>query len=289
METVRAYAKLNLTLEVIRRRDDGYHDIVSIAQTVGIHDTLAFAPSDTLSLECDVPGLQSEDNLVWRSAAALIDRHAPGRAARIRLGKGIPEAAGLGGGSSDAAATLLALDRLWDLGLGMARLSEIAASLGSDVPFFLHGGTAMLYGRGERVRPLPPADLDWFVIVTPDIRAPQKTAAAYKAIGAANMTRGALSRKVEARIRTKGDVPPELLFNAFDSVAFELYPGLETYWGTMRSLGAREIHLAGSGPSIFTPVDRRETGTALELLLRHRHGWDARLVPAWRPRGAHAG
>ena len=142
---------------------------------------------------------------------------------------------------------------------------------------------------GERVRPLPPADLDWFVIVTPDVRTPQKTAAAYKAIGAANMTRGALSRKLEARIRTKGDVPPELLFNTFDGMAFELYPGLEAYWETMRSFGAREIHLAGSGPSIFTPVGRKETGTALELLLRHRHGWDARLVPAWRPPGAHAG
>ena len=289
METVRAYAKLNLTLEIIRRRDDGYHDIVSIAQTVGIHDTLVFEPADNLTLECDVPGLRSEDNLVWRAASVLIDRHVPGQAARIRLEKGIPEAAGLGGGSSDAAATLLALNRLWDLGLGMDELSEIAASLGSDVPFFLYGGTAMLHGRGERVRPLPPSDLDWFVIVTPDIHTPRKTVAAYETIGAANMTRGALSRKLEARTRTKGDVPPELLFNAFDGLAFELYPGLETYWETLRSLGAREIHLAGSGPSIFTPVDRKETGTALELLLRHRHGWDARLAPAWRPPGAHAG
>ena len=288
MEVVRAHAKLNLTLEIIRRRDDGYHDVVSIAQTVGMYDTLAFEPADTLTLECDITGLRSEDNLAWRAATALIDRHAPGRAARIRLDKGIPEAAGLGGGSSDAAATLLALNRLWDLGLGMDELSHIAASLGSDVPFFLHGGTAMLHGRGELVRPLPPTDLDWFVIVTPDIAIPQKTVAAYRAIGAGNMTRGALSRKLEGRIRTKGDVPPELLFNAFDGVAFDLYPGLETYWETMRSLGAREIHLAGSGPSIFTPVDRKETGTALELLLRHRHGWDARLVPAWRPAGADA-
>ncbi len=285
METVRAYAKLNLTLEVVRRRGDGYHDIVSVAQTVAMHDTLTFEPADALSIECALPDLRSEDNLAWRAAAALIERHAPDRAVRIRLRKGIPVSAGLGGGSSDAAAVLLTLDRIWGLGLGMDGLSKSAAALGSDVPFFLRGGTAMLYDRGQRVRPLPPANLGWFVIVTPDIQVPRKTAAAYEAIGTANMTRGSLSRKLEARIRGGGDVPPELLFNAFDAVAFDLYPGLETCWETMTSLGAREIHLAGSGPSIFAPVDRKETGTALSLLLRHRHGWDARLVPVWRPSG----
>ena len=280
---VKAYAKLNLTLEVVRRRDDGYHDIVSVVQTIGIHDTLTFEPADTVSLECDVEELRSEDNLVLKAARLLDEERGKGDGARITLEKSVPVSAGLGGGSSDAAATLLALNRLWGLGLSVDELRELAASLGSDVPFFLHGGTAMLQGKGERVRPLPPADLDWFVIVTPEIHSGRKTAAAYEALGPTNLTRGALSRKLEARIRGGGDVPPQFLFNAFDGLAFELYPGLDTYWETLQSLGAREVHLAGSGPSIFAPVANRETGTAIELLLRHQHGWDARLAPAWRP------
>ena len=280
---VKAYAKLNLTLEVIRRRDDGYHDIVSVVQTVGIHDTLTFESADSVSLECDTEELNSEDNLVLKAARLLGEDQGKGKGARITLEKKVPVSAGLGGGSSDAASTLLALNRLWDLGLSVDELSEPAASLGSDVPFFLHGGTGMVQGRGEQVRPLPPADLDWFVIVTPDMRAERKTAAAYDTLGPTNLTRGALSRKLEARIRGGGDVPPQFLFNAFDGVAFGLYPGLEVYWETLQSLGAREVHLAGSGPSIFAPVANKETGTAIELLLRHRHGWDARLAPAWRP------
>ena len=280
---VKAYAKLNLTLEVIRRRDDSYHDIVSVVQTVGIHDTLTFEPADTVSLECDTEELSSEDNLVLKAARLLGEHQGQGKGARITLEKKVPVSAGLGGGSSDAASTLLALNRLWDLGLSVDELTELAPSLGSDVPFFLQGGTAMVQGRGERVRRLPPADLDWFVIVTPNRRPERKTAAAYEALGPTNLTRGALSRKLEARIRGGGDVPPQFLFNAFDGVAFELYPGLEVYWDTLQSLGAREVHLAGSGPSIFAPVANRETGTAIELLLRHRHGWDARLAPAWRP------
>ena len=93
-----------------------------------------------------------------------------------------------------------------------------------------------------------------------------------------SFTRGALTRKLEARIRGGGDVPPQFLFNAFDSIAFDAFRGLEEYWDTLASLGAKEIHLAGSGPSMFAPVSRKEVGTAIELLLTHRHGWDSHLV-----------
>ncbi|MDA1349555.1 MAG: 4-(cytidine 5'-diphospho)-2-C-methyl-D-erythritol kinase [Chloroflexi bacterium] len=282
MESVRAHAKLNLTLEVVRPRDDGYHEIASVIQTVGIYDTLTFEPADGLSLECEDPDLRSDDNLVLKAARLLVEHSDGGKGARITLEKDIPVSAGLGGGSSDAAATLLSLNRLWGLKLSLERLMELGASLGSDVPFFLHGGTAMLHGRGEKVRTLPPADIDWYVVVAPNFQVPLKTAAAYQAISNTNLTSGALTRKLEARIRGGGDVPPQFLFNVFDAIAFALYPGLETYWETMHSLGAREVHLAGSGPSIFAPVAKKETGTALELLLRHRHGWNARLTPAWR-------
>ena len=208
----------------------------------------------------------------------------PRSGARISIAKRIPVAAGLGGGSSDAAATLVALNRLWRLGLSTGELTALAAQLGSDVPFLLQGGTAMVSGRGERVAPLPPADLEWLVIASPEISVPSKTASLYARLGPANFTRGALTRRLAARIRGGGDVPPQFLFNVFDDVAFDAFPGLRDCWDAMHALGAREVHLAGSGPSLFAPVSSREVGSALQLLLTHQHGIEAHLV---RTMGSH--
>jgi 4-diphosphocytidyl-2-C-methyl-D-erythritol kinase len=276
--TLKAYAKINLTLEVLGRREDGYHDIASIMQAVDLCDTLSFEPADELMLECDVPELATDDNLVLRAARMLREESGYESGARVSLEKCIPSAAGLGGGSSDAAATFVGLNELWGLGLTVEELTPLAARVGSDVPFFLHGGTAMALGRGERIRSLPPIDLQWLVLLAPSIDVPDKTASMYGLLSQSHMTRGALTRKLEARIRGGGDAPPQFFFNAFDDVAFKAYPELEKYWNTLDAMGAREIHLAGSGPSIFAPVSRREFGTALHLVLKHRHGWEAFLV-----------
>ena len=283
MLTLNAYAKVNLTLEVLGRRGDGYHDIISILQTIDLCDVLAFEPADELALECDASSLQTPENLVLRAAHALQHSTGTSHGARIKLQKAIPVAAGFGGGSSDAAAALMGLNRLWGLGLSVEDLSPLAADLGSDVPFFLHGGTAMVLGRGEDVRPLPPADLEWMVVLAPPLTMDGKTGKMFGRLTESSFTKGALTRKLQARIRGGGNVPPQFLFNAFDAVAFEAFPGLETYWNTFESLGAREIHLAGAGPSLFAPVSRKEMGTALSLMLRHRFGWEAHLVSSAQP------
>ena len=288
MITLKAYAKVNLTLEVLGPRDDGYHDIVSILQTIDLADTLTLEPAETLMLECDDPSLRSSDNLVMKAASLLAEATGTRDGARILLSKGIPVAAGLGGGSSDAAAALTGLNSLWGLDLSTDELTPIAAQVGSDVPFFLHGGTAMVQGRGEVVRPLPPADLPHVLVLAPEIDVPKKTATVFGKLGGSEFTKGALTRKLEARIRGGGDVPPQLLFNAFDSIAFDAFPGLQEYWDTLYSLGARELHLAGAGPSIFAPVSRREVATTIQLLLTYRHGWRAYVAAPWQPPGGRA-
>ena len=278
MITVRAHAKINLTLEVLGRRDDGYHDIASILQTVSLHDTLTFDEADDITLDCDRADLVTPDNLVLKAAHLLRDATGVLRGTAIGLRKNIPVAAGLGGGSSDAAATLLALNRLWGLELTREDLLPLAASIGSDVPFFLYGGTGRVFGRGERVQPLPPTDLEWAVILTPQIDLPNKTAAMFSKIGPTSYTNGGLTRKLAARLSSKGDTPPQFLFNAFDDVAKETLPDLSTYWDTFHELGAREIHLCGAGPSLYAPVSTKHHATAIQLLLQHRHGWEAHLV-----------
>lgn len=281
--SLKAPAKVNLTLEAVGRREDGYHEIASVLQTVGLFDVLTFEPAAELSLQCDRPELASDDNLVIRAADLLKTAAGYTKGAAITLEKKIPVSSGLGGGSSDAAATLTGLNDLWGLGMSNDDLMPIAARLGSDVPFFLRGGTAMAQGRGERLRPLPPADLEWLVVLCPAIHVSDKTASLYGRLTPAHHTPGHLTRKLEARIRGGGDVPPQFLFNVFDEVARQAFPGLNTYWDAFHSLGAREIHLAGSGPSLFAPVVRKEQGTTIELMLKHRHGWEAHLVSTWQP------
>lgn len=278
MITKQAYAKINLTLEVLGKRDDGYHDVASILQTVGLHDTLRFEDSDHIELKCDRPELVTADNLVNKAAYLLRDTAGTSDGAAITLSKNIPVAAGLGGGSSDAATTLLALNRLWGLEIPTAELVPLAAQIGSDVPFFLYGGTTRVSGRGERVEPLPSTDLEWAVILSPGFNVPDKTATLFSRIGPMSHTNGGLTRKLAARLATKGDTPPQFLFNVFDDVARDVFPDLSRYWDTFHLLGAREIHVCGAGPSLYAPVSKKEHGTAIQLLLQHRHGWEAHLV-----------
>jgi 4-diphosphocytidyl-2-C-methyl-D-erythritol kinase len=156
--TVRAHAKINLCLKITGRRADGYHDLSTVVQSISLADTLTVEQRRSgLSLEVDDPAIPADaSNLVWQAAehVASLDR-STGRGAHIRLQKRIPAGAGLGGGSSDAAACLVALNRLWNLALPAAALVPLAARIGSDVPYFLQGGTALLSGRGTDVTALP--------------------------------------------------------------------------------------------------------------------------------------
>ena len=150
---LRAHAKINLTLEVLGKRDDGFHDIVSIMQTIDLHDDVTLKRADDITLTCDDPDLAGEDNLALVAARKLKEVTGVDRGVDITLQKHIPVAAGLGGGSSDAASVLNGLNDLWELELELGALEEIATEIGSDVPYFLSGGTALVQGRGEHVVP----------------------------------------------------------------------------------------------------------------------------------------
>ena len=174
-------AKVNLGLKILRRRPDGFHDIVSVLQTVDLCDRLVFtpaAPGETL-VRADRPDVPAgPENLVYRAVEILRRATGARNGVRVDLVKRIPAGAGLGGGSSNAATALRALDRLWGTCLGPERLASLAAELGSDVPFFLTGGTAVVTGRGERIRPVDWEGDFWYVLVYPGF--PVSTAWAYR-------------------------------------------------------------------------------------------------------------
>jgi 4-diphosphocytidyl-2-C-methyl-D-erythritol kinase len=265
---VRLYApaKINWTLEVLGRRDDGYHEVRTVIQTVDLCDTLEIGRGRELQLAVEGPHETSEDDLVLRAAALLAQGAA--RGARIRLSKRIPVSAGLGGGSSDTAAALRGLNQLWGLGHGDAELAEMGARLGSDVPFFLHGGAALAEGRGERITPLPDAPSVWLVLLAPPFQMLEKTKRMYAALTPADFTNGSHADALVRRIRDGHPVDDGALYNAFQDVAYQVFEGLSAYRDALLAAGARRVHLAGSGPALFALGPDEEAARAVYARLR---------------------
>jgi len=274
-----AYAKVNLTLEVLSKRDDGYHEIASVLQTISLADTLDFEVGGELELRCNVPDLESADNLVLKAARLLQNQSGHQQGATITLVKRIPVASGLGSGATDAAATLVGLNQLWALGLSAPALGDLAARLGSDVAFFLCGGTALARGRGEKVTPLPAVARRYMVLLSPQLEpVPNKTARLYSQLRESHFSRGQHTERLVDRLEGGGDFRTGMLHNVFEQVAFGFFPGLSDYRGQLLEAGVRTVHLAGSGPCLFAPVGdevegkgvlNRLAGRGLEAFLVH--------------------
>lgn len=263
---LRAPAKINWSLDVLGRREDGYHEVRTVLQTIDLCDTLELEPAEALGLEVHGPHEPSEDDLVLR-AARLVDGGA-GRGALIRLTKRVPVASGLGGGSSDAAAALRGLNEVWGLGHSQAELAALASELGSDVPFFLTGGTAVAEGRGERVTPLPDATRTWLVVLAPPIALADKTATMYASLTPSDFTDGSRTDACVAAVREGRPLRDEDLYDVFERVAYERFDGLVAYREALVAAGARAVHLAGAGPALFALA--ADEAAAREMLARLR-------------------
>jgi 4-diphosphocytidyl-2-C-methyl-D-erythritol kinase len=250
---VRCFAKINLGLHVIGVREDGFHEIRSILHTIDLHDTLEVAPAPDLSLDvrletpagprCEVPS--GGDNLVLKAARA-----AGLRSLRFTLTKRIPPGAGLGGGSSDAAAVLLALEEIEGRPRDPRSVHALAASLGSDVPFFLHGGAALALGRGEEIYPLPDAPpLDLVVAFAPE---PLSTAGVYGAYDRLLTSTDNMCRVNDfaAWPIGRGDERP-FIANDLEEAAIRLRPSLKDLRATMEATSARAVSMTGSGSAFY--------------------------------------
>jgi 4-diphosphocytidyl-2-C-methyl-D-erythritol kinase len=278
---VPAYAKINLTLEVLGRRDDGYHEVRTILLTIDLADQLDIEDAPRLRVECDLPDLNGSANLVWQAAQELANSQGIQPRARIFIRKGIPISMGLGGGSSDAAAALLALNQLWHLGLSMDELSPIAARLGSDVPFFLRGGTALAEGRGERVSFLPSILKLPMLLVCPAESLGDKTRNLYSRITPAHYSDGGITRRMLETLMA-GQFVVDSMYNVFEQVACQVFPDLGMIYRRVQEATGARPHLSGSGPGMFcVPGGEKE----LEQVNKALRLYDARayLVHAIMP------
>lgn len=247
---VLAPAKINLTLQIVGRRPDGFHDLHSWVAPLDLSDELRFtlASDDGIKLMCNDPGVgPTERNLAVRAATTLA--HASGIEPRltIELSKRIPIAAGLGGGSSDAAATLLALNRLWALDWPIERLAAIGADIGSDVPLFVYGAPCLIEGRGERVTPLSRGPAWSVVLVLPAFGV--STTAVYRELRASDR---AARIALPDLIRGAADDPMPNLFNDLEAPAFRVEPRLGELHNELEQDFCRPVRMSGSGSTLFT-------------------------------------
>lgn len=262
MLTVLAPAKINLSLEVIRGRSDGYHDLLSVVQTVSLADALSLRPGPGRSIRCLDHELE-RGNLAERAAGILAERFGVSDGVRIDLHKRIPVAAGLGGGSTDAAAALAGLSRFWELEAGCRELEPIAAEIGSDVPFFLYGGTALVSGRGEIVTSLPAPRSTWYLLANPGF--PVSTARIYEQLPADDWANGETTRHIASQIQETGQV--SLGINALQATLFRLYPAAHECFQAVSAVSGGRALVSGSGPTIIAHFQSlREAESAARTL-----------------------
>jgi 4-diphosphocytidyl-2-C-methyl-D-erythritol kinase len=277
--TLRTSAKVNLVLEVLGKRADGYHELSTVLQAIDLFDRLVLEEDEALTLTSSDPALPTDEaNLVVRAARLLAEAAGVRRGARIRLEKRIPVAAGLGGGSSDAAATLWGLNRLWGLRWGAERLLAVATALGMDVPFFLLGGRALATGRGEKLEALPASPALAMVLVTPGF--PLSTREVYAGVPAGwrddGSRTGALLEALASRdaARVAGT-----LYNALEAVVAARRPEIGRIRQALSSAGALGSQMSGSGPTVLGIARSIEHARQIRGRLTTA-SWSARAVRA---------
>jgi 4-diphosphocytidyl-2-C-methyl-D-erythritol kinase len=279
--TLPSFAKVNLDLRVLGKRGDGYHDIFTIFQTISLHDTVTFDVADELSLECEDPDVPTDgSNLILRAAGRLRASFGISQGTRIRLEKSIPMGGGLGGGSSNAAVTLIGLSKLWGIDAQQPQLKLIAAELGSDVPFFLEGGTAAGSGRGTEIEPLSDFRAEYMLIVTPSVHV--STASAYAGLQAESLTNvesNRILRVCRSEAKSMDFVRLEAV-NDFERSVFAEYPEVGRVKRRLIELGANRVMMSGSGASVFAVFDKEETRRAALKALDDEVNWRKFAVAA---------
>ncbi|GFE61474.1 4-(cytidine 5'-diphospho)-2-C-methyl-D-erythritol kinase [Geobacter sp. AOG2] len=273
--TLQAPAKVNYRLDVIRRRPDGYHDLRMVMQRVNLCDiiTLTLTKTPGISVTCGKKGVpDGPGNIAWKAAKILLDLANQGQGAIIDIVKNIPVAAGLGGGSSDAASVLMGMNELMGLGLSDERLMEIGVTLGADVPFFIFRKTALAEGIGEQLTPMPAMPAAWVLLVNPGVHV--STAWVYRSLQLTN--REGLAKLPEL-FRSIEDIC-SIFSNDLESVTVPSFPVIAEIKETMLREGAAGAMMSGSGPTVFGLFRDRESAERAGTVLTDGTGWFAAVA-----------
>ncbi|HUI67062.1 MAG TPA: 4-(cytidine 5'-diphospho)-2-C-methyl-D-erythritol kinase [Nitrospirota bacterium] len=271
--TIRTPAKINLCLSVLGKRQDGYHEVEMLLQMVGLYDEVKVAQGDWgITVRCDNSAVPSDEgNIAWKAAAEMLKLTERKTGLSIEIRKAIPVAAGLGGGSGDAAAVLVAANRLLGSRLNSERLAEVGAGLGMDVPFFFYGPTALARGRGEVLTTLTPLPKFWVLLVNPGFET--STAWVYKNLNL-RLTKKVDCNKI-ARLAVRSIA--ESLHNDLETVTATMHPVINRIKGALLARGAMGACMSGSGPTVFGIFETEEACRAAAESISGE-GW--KLYPA---------
>ncbi|WP_173435606.1 4-(cytidine 5'-diphospho)-2-C-methyl-D-erythritol kinase [Selenomonas ruminantium] len=275
MVTVEANAKINLTLDILGKRPDGFHEVAMVMQTIGLHDTLVMEKTERdIELSINVPWLKADEkNLAWRAAELIRQEYGLEGGVRIELTKRIPVAAGLAGGSADAAAVLKGMNDLYGLQLDEEKLCELGARLGSDIPFCIMGGTMLATGRGEVLTRLSDMPETWVVLAKPRISV--STAWAYQNYDEQGADRHPDNEAIKQAIaRGNRKAVAGLLCNVLESVTIKKYDVIAEYKQMMLDKGAMASMMSGSGPTVFGLAKSREQAESIADVLRQETNAD---------------
>lgn len=268
----RAYAKINLGLDVLRRRPDGYHEVKMVMQTVDIYDDLFLEKTEKPGVELQIDGSEltaGKDNLICRAAELFMEEKGIAGGVKIRLVKRIPIAAGMAGGSSDAAATLRGMNELWETGCSAQELQELGVRLGADIPYCVVGGTMLSEGIGEILTPLPAPPECVLLIAKPEISVSTKFV--YENLHADTLkSHPDIDGMVEAIRRGQLEGITERMGNVLETVTTKTYPVIEEIKTVMKEKGAENALMSGSGPTVFGIFGQKEQAEAAAAILRER-------------------
>ena len=278
--TIRAHAKINLDLRVLGTRPDGFHELRTVFQAISLHDTITCVPREgPFTIECATAGVPLDrSNLVWRAAEKLwtaLRRTGPLRDVVVRLDKRIPLQAGLGGGSADAAATLMALARTWRVPLKPAQLTDVAATLGADVPFFLAGGTALGLGRGDEIYPLADLPRHWIVLLIPGFGV--SSGDAYRWYDEEREPGRAPAPREAQYVPGPWPSRAAQMINDLETAIAHHHPEIDQMKAALRRAGALAAAMTGSGSTVFGLFQKRSDALgAVERL--SGSGWQVLLT-----------
>ena len=276
-----SFAKINWFLRVLGKRDDGFHELCTLFQTVSLYDNLTFTENDDLILTCDKSYVPTgEKNLIIKAGMLMREKFGVKKGAKIYLEKNIPSPGGLGGGSSNAAIAILGLLKLWQLEIEFDEILQIGSELGSDVPFFLYGGTGLGTGRGTQILPLEEKSEKYLLIVTPPVNV--STVEAFSRLNAPHLTNETSKSNLQIcwnEARTL-DLRQSELKNDFETSVFQAAPKIRMVKEKLLESGAIQVLLSGSGASVFAIFDKEETRQTAQKAIETENNWRKFAVAA---------
>lgn len=284
--TRKAYAKVNLALDVIRRRDDGYHEVRMIMQTVGLHDTLTFTKCEKsgITITTDKAELPvDESNLIYKAAKLIMETHSIEQGVKIELQKKIPMAAGMAGGSTDAAAVFHGMNEMFELGMTEDEMCTLGVKIGADVPYCIQGGTALAEGIGEILTKIKEAPSCFVLIAKPDVDVSTKYV--YENLHVNDLSRHPNIDRIKAAIEA-GDLyeMAECMENVLETVTVKAYPVIEEIKRFMKEQGALKALMSGSGPTVFGIFEREEKAQAAYEALKPMNLAKQIFITGWKGR-----